>query len=422
MADFTGSILEIKGGTATVMTDQCDFKIIKRSSGMFVGQQVYFNKSDIYNSGKSYTKYLSIAASVCVIICSYFLYSQLYLPSRVYAYIDVDINPSVEFAVNKDNKVLAAKPLNEDAKSVLKNEKLEKLSITDAIEELIKECEKEGFIKSENSTDILVSGSTNGDKDKGRLDSILSEIDSKLERDNTSISAEYVKVNPQERTLALENNMSMGRYALFNKIKEEDSSITVEQAKSSKVSEIIEKAKGKTKDKKESDKKDIEPASNTPEETKDNNIGNKVETGKNENIHGSEGAPGLNSEDKKPINSEKNDDKKEIDEKGKPKNKNENKGNGVKSDSSNKIGAAVTPTPNAGDGTQKDKSDDSKKNNSSNTIDSQAGNGNQETEKSNSDIQKDKGNTDKQSDKDNSNVHIEKDNSQGNSNKNKNGK
>jgi hypothetical protein len=415
MADFTGSILEIEGRTATVMTDQCDFKIIKRSSGMFIGQQICFKKSDIYYLRKGYTKYLSIAASICVIVFSYFLYYQLYMPSRVFAYIDVDINPSVEFTVNKDNLVLAAKPLNEDAKTVLSDGKLDKLSVADAIEKLIKKCEEKGFIKSENDTEILVSGSTDSDRNKSRLDSVLSEIDSRIAHDNAKINTEVVNVNPQERALAVENNMSMGRYALFNKIKEEDNSITVEQAKSSKVSEIIDKARGKAHGKTGTDKKGAEPAVNKPEETKGTNTGSKDESVKNENIHGSAGAPTQNSEDKKPDNSDKYDDKKETDEKGKPKNNSENKGNGVKGDSRNTIGAAVTPTPSAGDGTQKDNSNGSKKNGSGNTIDTQEDNVNEDnhtdgqaTEKKNSDTQNERGSPGKQSDKDNSNVHTEK--------------
>jgi len=382
MADFTGSILELKGSRATVLTDKCDFLVIKKSNGMFVGQQISFNKSDICTLRRRYSKYLAIAASICVIICSYFLYYQFYMPSKVFAYIDVDINPSVEFTVDKNQHVIEAKPLNGDAESLLKNQKFDKLPITEAVDKLIKECEKEGFIKPETGTEILVSGSTKTDKDKdeSQLSSILSDISSKVEQNNSKVAAECINVKPQERAEAVENNISMGRYALFNKIKADDSSITVEQAKSSGVSDIIEKAKGKSHLNKgtDSDKPETDSTSNKPEESKasegysDGQSNDKKDNNKkqNEDKSSSSGYSGQKNNDKQDY-SDGTEPKKESGNgiKDKSGEKAEDK-DGQKSDSRSKFGAAATPTPKANDISEKDSAGESKKNNNNDVGDS----------------------------------------------------
>lgn len=249
MTDFKGSILELKGNHAVVMTDVCDFVLVKRQPGMFVSQQVKFQKSDIYIPRKRYVKYIALAASVLFLVFSYAFYYQFFAPSTIYAYIDVDINHSMEFAIDKNAQVLNIKPLNKDAQIFLKNLKLVGLPVKQAITEVVNESKQLGFLKPNKKNAVLISASINAAKgykpDKSGekvLDSILTDIDSiTFDLGTEKIKPKILKVTTEYRNLAIKNEISMGRYVLYNKLREEGINITVEEAKSARVSDMLDK-------------------------------------------------------------------------------------------------------------------------------------------------------------------------------------
>lgn len=250
MADLIGSILELKGNQAIVMTDTCDFVSIQRQPAMFVGQQIKFRKSDMPVRKKTHLKYLTLAASMLVIFASYVLFQQFFIPSAVYAYIDVDINPSLEFAIDKNAQVLDIKPLNKDAQTILKDLKLIDLPVKQAIAAVVKESKQQGFIKPDKTSAVLISASIDAQRSNKSnesaekiLNNVLTDINNTaFDLGNETIKPEVLKVTPESRSLAVQNKISMGRYALYDKIKQEDMNITIEEAKTAHVSEMLDKA------------------------------------------------------------------------------------------------------------------------------------------------------------------------------------
>ncbi len=259
MKNYTGSILELNTNYATVMTDSCDFVTIHPQPDMFVGQQIKFKESDIKKSNKYHVKYFALAASVFVIgLCSiiFFRFSNL---TPVLAYIDVDINPSIELTIDKDAEVIDIKALNEDAQIVLKDLNLMDLQIKEAITEVVTVSKELGYLNNNKGNTVLISASLEEDtNDKQNasslkaLDEVLTDISSiNISAENKSIKPEIIKVTPNSRKAAIEKGLSMGRYALFSKIKAKNSDITVEKAKTERISEMLVKAKIKS-DKSES--------------------------------------------------------------------------------------------------------------------------------------------------------------------------
>jgi len=290
MADFKGSILELNGKKAIVMTDNCDFVTVKRQQDMAIGQERRFNNLDLYKAKKNYIKYMALAASVCLVLLSYFMFSQVYMPGTVFAYVDIDINPSIELTVNKNIQVIDAKPLNEDAKTLLEELKLKKLPLKQAVTEVINESEKLGYIKTDKGNAILVSSALAKEDNKGSdkekaLDSVLDDIDKvTVDFDNKKIETEVVKVTSENREEAVKNNISMGRYALYNKIKQDDEALTIDEAKVSRVYDMLEKLhkldnKG-NKDNKDDEIKQVKPDTNIENNNsadKGNNQSNKAD-------------------------------------------------------------------------------------------------------------------------------------------------
>lgn len=248
--NYRGTILKLKEKEAIVMTEECDFLSIKRRSGMSLGQQIIFQESDIIRYNRKNVKYFMVAASILLVFLisvSYFHYTVNF----AYAYVDVDINPSLELVINKQERVLKTIPLNEDARPLLKGLKLNGMPVQEAFSVIIIKSKEQGYLDLKNVNDILISAALNIDnKDYGfikdeaqkKLDRITESLSEVVEKhgglkDKTII----LKITPEDRKLSLENRISMGRYFIYTKMKEKGIDITIEEARNSRVSDILKK-------------------------------------------------------------------------------------------------------------------------------------------------------------------------------------
>ncbi|AEY66252.1 anti-sigma factor domain-containing protein [Clostridium sp. BNL1100] len=252
MGNNTGMILEFKGNKAIVMTSTCDFITITRMPEMFVGQQLDLSNSVLPRKINP-MKYFAIAGMFVLIFCSLLIY-QLVKPSSVFAYVDVDINPSLELSIDKKANVIEVKALNSDAAALIKNIRLVNKSLTSAVRIIIEESQSKGFIHPGTKNAVLISASIKSGSEKV-LDGIVSELQKTDFRvGSESIKPEVIKVNPTERSKAVRNNISMGRYKLFEEISDSDGDIDIQKAKTEGISKIIEAYEAKKQNKISSDK------------------------------------------------------------------------------------------------------------------------------------------------------------------------
>lgn len=258
MTDSKGSILQLKEKQAIVMTDTCDFIKVKRRSDMFVGQQITFNKMDIYQSRKLSLKAVSLIASVFILALCTIFYMQVFNPTAVYAYIDVDINPSLEFSIDRNSEVVSVSTLNQDAASLIRDLDLVGLPVKEAIVKVVEASKTQGFIAVGKENAVLISAAMNNENpnsvDDAKLDTILKELNqmdlgtANNAPDSDKLQSEIIKVTPEARASAVTNKISMGRYILYKKIKEENSEITLDKAKTERVSEMLKEAKAQLKE------------------------------------------------------------------------------------------------------------------------------------------------------------------------------
>ena len=114
------------------------------------------------NSGKKKT-FISIIAGACVLALVIGIAAIVVNKNKdkdQVSYVAVDINPSVEFLVDKDGKVVTVIPENEDAQILLAGEELEGLTIEAAIDKVCTLAVKCGSLKNDNNqVTITVSGS-----------------------------------------------------------------------------------------------------------------------------------------------------------------------------------------------------------------------------------------------------------------------
>lgn len=247
-----GLVIDIGRFTVTVMTPDNAFYRLQRKSHMYLSQEIDFKQSDIINA-QFLTKRL---AAACIFFVFGFL---LYLgmgrmaetgSSKEYARFSLDMNQSIEISVDRNENVLDATDINPDADGLTSGISLKGLKLDSAVTGVIERLKDKGMVDSGGKACLLISGSVNtGNRDvKGdkkyadyRLAEMLEGIKSCIE--NTSaVDNEIVvlKARPEDGKLARENNISIGRYAMYSEIKRLGGNISLKEAKNTSINLLVE--------------------------------------------------------------------------------------------------------------------------------------------------------------------------------------
>src|SRR5690606_37155955 len=107
MTNF-GIIVKIQGKNVIVVSEAGLFEMIKYREGMFVGQKIFYSGKDIISKKQKYKYFIPAIASIAAIFILLMSYFKFFYTDKIYAYIAVDINPSIELMVNEDSIVIDA--------------------------------------------------------------------------------------------------------------------------------------------------------------------------------------------------------------------------------------------------------------------------------------------------------------------------
>ncbi|MDP4181163.1 MAG: LamG-like jellyroll fold domain-containing protein [Bacillota bacterium] len=271
-----GIVYEIEDGKAIALTMDKRFVAIKAYDGMNIGQQIKFYdsdilipKSDTFNSYqytdniRRYLRFLkskkiSIVAGITVAAIFMFLIFHFDFLSKngdnkVFAYVDIDSNTSIETAIDINGKICEVKAINNYGKILSNKTKLKGQNIQLALQSVIQELESTLSSSDENNDSILISVSLNQaneeyKKNKNsmqqKLDKILKSTDYKNNNKNGIEKRRKVVINtiivpPEIRNRAIANNMSMGRYAIYAEANRTGQNLSMESAKNMSIGEVL---------------------------------------------------------------------------------------------------------------------------------------------------------------------------------------
>lgn len=241
-----GIVVDLNDRYAVVLNKKGEFIKVRNTGKYAVGYEVDIDSKVINCNFKALSKAVSIAAGLILI---FGVGMGAYAYNMPYNYINVDINPSMEFTVNIFNMVLDAEGLNSDGKEFLKKYKYKHLKIDKAVGEFIKAAVDEGYLaeSNENAVMITVSG-----KNLNKLSDIQKEIVSAasitLEKDKVQSELVTEKITLDERNNAKELGISPGKLALIEKLQEEKPEIRVDEYKEKPVKDILTSIKQAMKD------------------------------------------------------------------------------------------------------------------------------------------------------------------------------
>lgn len=186
-------------------------------------------------------KFLTAAAAVaaCLVLV---LGGNAYYHTPV-NYLCLDINPSIEFGINAFGRVVSTQAYNEDGLGLLESDKYTNLSVEDAVDALVRNAVKQGFVAVDGSTVISVTSESSRNKTASELQrGGESGANSALSADGISAVVYSDCIDLQLREQAQDLGISPGKLRLVSILQTLDPGITIDDYKNAKITDIITKA------------------------------------------------------------------------------------------------------------------------------------------------------------------------------------
>lgn len=231
-----GVVLEKHNHFMIVMTNDGQFVKAKLDDEVDVGQETSYYPIRAKNwLGIWKEKHFLPAIAAAVMLIFLLPVLQLFSDERVYGFVTVDINPSIELQLNKDYEVIGAKGYNEDGeKMVLQlEEKVLGQPLNVVVDQLITKGNELGYLSNER--DIYISSSLNLTEELWgeSYDLWMHTIQEKYEVNFFTISVDEETIEEAKKL-----SISPTKYVFFQNDREKGIDIDVEQINNTSIEKI----------------------------------------------------------------------------------------------------------------------------------------------------------------------------------------
>ena len=176
---------------------------------------------------------ISIVAVVVIFIIP-LLFILITNDKEIYSTITLDINPSLEINLDKDEKVVSVIPLNDDAKDIIK-EDYEDKSLDDVLQSLAHNLVEKNYV-TDGEIKMLVNSSIDTDYEKLLIKIVTAFVEK-------HISVEVIpiySITKEDEEFAKAHNITPYKAAYINSVKEVNSNIDIETITDKPIKEIKE--------------------------------------------------------------------------------------------------------------------------------------------------------------------------------------
>ncbi|MCR4909341.1 MAG: anti-sigma factor domain-containing protein [Lachnospiraceae bacterium] len=210
-------VLEIQNGTAAVLRE--DGVVVKVKRRCEVGQTIVVEEESgsLLKLSNRVIGYVAAAAAAVVLLVGGGIFSWQNLIA--YSYISLDVNPSLEYTLNRRNKVIGVRALNEDAEDIVKAVKkagIKNATVARTLQETTAVLSEANYF-SDDAEDYMLVGVSSGDEQRSM--DIESEVQSVAESElKDSVSVCTVSTTLEERKKARSLGVSAGRYGTMKEV------------------------------------------------------------------------------------------------------------------------------------------------------------------------------------------------------------
>ena len=146
------------------------------------------------------------------------------------SYVSIDVNPSIELALNRFDKVISVKAYNDEGRRIIEKLSLKGKKYMDAIDTIVESEDMKIYLTDQSELVFTVAA------DRSREKALREGVEScsgHIECNSSSYSADISIVSE-----AHDHMVSLGRYNAYLELSQYDDSITVEECQHMTMSEI----------------------------------------------------------------------------------------------------------------------------------------------------------------------------------------
>jgi hypothetical protein len=208
-----GIIMEINDTGLTLLTPDGQFLQARKQDHPYkLGEEILFKPISQKRVAYHFFgfKQLSIAAAAMFVIIGSLI--PVYQSNRAYAYMSIDVNPSIELGINKNMQVVNLKGFNFDGKKIISHiGEWKKQNVTEFTRVILNEMKKEGYLKKHHS---MVISTVRTESPEEQIDKQLTEKIKQIKEIAKEKNLKVTEINGTEKEMekAHQLGITTGKY------------------------------------------------------------------------------------------------------------------------------------------------------------------------------------------------------------------
>ncbi|MDR3053589.1 MAG: hypothetical protein LBU48_07000 [Coriobacteriales bacterium] len=179
---------------------------------------------------------LALAFASVVVLCAAGLFSYNLYFTEI-AFVDIDVNPSIELSLNRFDRVVDVYAYNDDGQEVLNNVNIKNKSYRDALKILLDEMIERGYLSDSGLITVTLQ-MKNDTNVKELLSALRASVDSVLQAENQTVEQNIFAVDSNTKNHAHEQNLTPAKYLAILELQSVDPTATFESCRDHTISEI----------------------------------------------------------------------------------------------------------------------------------------------------------------------------------------
>lgn len=180
--------------------------------------------------GRSFRALISIAAAFILMVGGTAVWKNI--NNTVLAVVDLDVNPSVELSINSKEKIIEAKPVNDEGVKILEDMDLKGADVKVACNAIVGSMMMKGYLNDRSNSILLSVSSDDSAKGHEIEEQLAGYINTHMGESSiaASVHGQYVDGDDELREFASRNGISIGKAWLIRRLLESGASKMTEES------------------------------------------------------------------------------------------------------------------------------------------------------------------------------------------------
>ena len=307
-------IVEIRGNTAVLLSDDgCIVKV--KNQNYELGQEVKMSMKKQFN----FKKLASFAAAACLVLLISGGVAAYYTPTT---YVSLDVNPSIEYAVNMFDRVLSATGVNDDGSEIIDEIELDNLkhkNIQNAISSTVDEIARKGYLDADGAGIVISTSGDDMEKAQELAENLEETANESCEQNNCKASINAEAIGKKRVEQARELGVTPGKLNLVEKLKasaDDPESIDINEWLNKSVKDIMAQTKQNREQARNKGEEKQNREQNPKEDDSDSETNEGFDANKGSNGKANNGNDNSNKGSNGKANNGKNDSDKDCNNEG----------------------------------------------------------------------------------------------------------